>query len=553
MMAAAPSTTSNQHKKKKNTTTTTKKNKRSNRLSNFFSWSSRFAVAQAILARRHRHPPKQLANPSIAMSVRKRKKDSSVVLPEDDSQSIHETERELQSGRNEERLGKDHGIEMPDTIQDKGWEDINKAYANKENRYHKMEKTQLETDGSPSRNDQSGRVRMEVSELVLENTFVQPDQIPKVGKAERQEARSSARPKFTAQKNLQTRSSDHSSMRGKVWTPREEIILLSVIADIVRPGIGSTVNNADIDWNQLLEKVSQKLEGNVTRRQVYEKARRLKNKFSNVERKLNSGRFSTFKDANEEEAYRLYQQVWGSHGTLCLELEEEDDPALGTQKMEKSGHAVISHRFDHQGLEDAKTFQFTAKNESQASLGKNSSYESIVPFFKEHNAVLDEIYPNLKETPVEDREKELGSGAMKWDAERILEMVSSEYQAFLSKIRNSCQLALEAMQEKFEAMVSNAVKESANQVSPWMGGIHMSSFDNFQPATLGSADDFVGRYISSNRLECGKPTDESLHKQWQQQCLEELKLTSGRLRLLQEECHFQQEKIKREMIKNCKL
>lgn len=474
------------------------------------------------------------------MSQSKRKRDRPA--PHDVPHSIPlglETEKEMQIERKEMGTQKISELEVSASVQHNGGDDVDKKTSVKKKKGQpQLKKGELETHSYRIKNECSGKSQIEMSDLVHENKS--PGLVSKGGKSRGQ-----------GHGSVSTGRRKKSAVNPKVWTSEEETLLLSEILGIVRSDNGLPVKkSSDIDWDHVLKKVSKKLGDDLTRSQVYEKARRLKSRYLTSEQKLNAG--GSFKNVSDEEIYTLCQQIWGEVKTLRLHLEEDDeDPDLATNNKLKNepGHDARSQHADFQQLEDAETVQITMEKENLGDASKCYPSESGVPSSKVHEEKVSmiNVCQNQKDKPVEDTGREVTSHTMCWDAQKMLETFHLEHQAFVKEVEDSCQLVLQEMQVKLVTVVNNVVKEAANQFpSSWIGGMNLPSFMFRQPSTLGSHEDIVGNFIAANRLDCTKPAFENLQKRWQQQRLEELKLTSERLRLLLEECQRQQERLERE-------
>lgn len=308
------------------------------------------------------------------------------------------------------------------------------------------------------------------------------------------------------------------------WSSAQETIALSELVKLTNVDAGESLDKIRVDWEQLAAAVGERLDYNLTRNQMYEKARRLK------ERYIRMGRVDSFKNEDDEKMYKLSQQIWGTLGAIRLHLEEEHN--LRSGNLEKKFSDVDNIHKDDSLPDDAKVDapgvtvekETTPKKHGKDPVSHSEPKQGITAAHVQANPDLD----------LASRSK---INAIQGDTQKTFEVFHAEHQALLKELEKSCTTVLQDMQVKVLSMM-NTVR--GNQF-PCIGG------GNFIAQIPLSWDKMVDNCLSSST---NKPAAfENLYEQWQQQRLQELKLTSMKLHLMLEDCKMEQEKLEKQMLK----
>lgn len=452
------------------------------------------------------------------------------------------------------------GEEVSDPVEDEDRDGTVETSTKKKKGRVKKRKEMIITPFSPTFGKHSGNGELGAIDLAQNQAVADPGAVLKAGKGRggvNHLAGKEAAHKSRA-KNLQSGpSGDSGAKKPFTWSSAQEIIALSELAKFVTVDAGQPVDSRSIHWEQLAGTVGKRLDCDLTRIQMYEKARRLKERYSSVDQKISEGKLNSFKNADEEKIYNLSQQIWGNCGALRLHLEEEEEEEeqdLLPGKLEKRFRdAIGSHKDDSQeGLQD-EIPELNMEQETAASEDLNHPLRPEVPpsqGHEEENAAGESSEEQIEKT-VRDLALKLRTHAMEGDTQRTFEVFHAEHQALLKELQKSCEGVLEEMQAKFLIMINNAVKAAGGSHAPpplWMGGGRcMPQLDFMRPAVLG--DNFVDEFLPATRPQgANKPVAfGSFKEQWQQKRLEELKLTSLKLQLMLEECKIEQEKLERQI------
>lgn len=307
------------------------------------------------------------------------------------------------------------------------------------------------------------------------------------------------------------------------WTPAKEIIALAELFKSMNVDAGQPLDTSNIDWEQLATKVGQRLNQNLTRIQIYEKARRLKERYVRIHKQVGEGQPITFKNEDEEGVYKLSQQIWGSS-----EAQPHQEKLLNVANMHEGDSlpGAPGGEIPGETVEKESAPKMSTRSSSEPKEGTTATHTHANP---DSNFAL--------ESKID--------ASMERDTQKTLEMFQAEQQALLKQLEKSCVTVLQNMQSNFLSMMNNTVRGSPF-ASMGGGGGFVSVFDYTEGHF--SWDKLVNKCLYSATSTDKPSAFESLYEQWQQQRLQELKLTSMKLQLMLENCKMEQEKLERQVL-----
>ncbi|KAI5074484.1 hypothetical protein GOP47_0010445 [Adiantum capillus-veneris] len=316
------------------------------------------------------------------------------------------------------------------------------------------------------------------------------------------------------------------------WTAAQEIMVLKELVKLAKMDTSKPLDNSGINWEVLAVAVGERLDQSVTRTQIYEKTRRLKERYLRNEESMSRGKFSSFKNKDDEKMFKFSQKVWGVCGSPDLQRNEKNRnfPAGDFAKeFNESNQSQSRGRL----FNDAEV-QKTEKEQRSEDLGRAQSYhnkpeqllDNAVNTFNEDgsdnnsheqgltnagNVSNEQTKPvkapglrgegkseflQQRQTTLIPSEKVASHSSNHEGGEeikRIMDGFYSEHQALLEDVQKSCMTVLEDMEAKFLSILSNIVR---GMQSAWMGvGAHISSVD-MMLQDLASWDSMIDRCAS---------------------------------------------------------
>lgn len=394
-----------------------------------------------------------------------------------------------------------------------------------------------------------------------------------------------------AGQSVEKKSDQSGGKRVFSWTSEQMIVVLKELAKLAKAHTSKPLDNSSVNWEQLAVAVGERLEQNVTRTQIYEKARRLKERYVKNQESVSRGELSSFKNKDDEKMFKLSHKVWGVGEAPELKPveEEEDLPSCNLESSSNEGQSngSVSHDAKAQKTQKEPTSNDLKKGRLQSNRSEqqlDNSHGSVSHDAKAQKTQKDLASKDLKKgrlqsnkceqqldnavntshdedlndvgnTSHEEVFNDAGDGsreqtkpdvkvALQLNREggikRSIEMFHSEHQALLKDVQKSCMAVLQDMKAKFLRVLSNTDRRSR---SPWMGlSAPLSPVDVMADKV---ADGSLSSTVGNQSLAF-----EVLAQEWQQQHLQELKLTSLKLQLMLDECKRVKEKLEKQVLKS---
>eukprot|EP00250_Pteridium_aquilinum_P012619 c20840_g1_i1 orf=471-1607(+) len=324
------------------------------------------------------------------------------------------------------------------------------------------------------------------------------------------------------------------------WSPAHEIIALSELVKLANVDAGHSLDNNTIDWEQLALTLGQRLDHNLSRIQVYEKTRRLKERYTKTHKKISRG-VPSLKNDNDHKIYKLSQQLWGTDRALSLQLEEEEH-GLPPGNLENKSSEVDDHHQHGSSLNDTEV-EIVGLNTAKENTSKEHRRDPLCSTERGQGK------PNAKNSSPEHAMPLTSLSnirGIEGDTQKTFDVFRGDHQALLKELEKSCETVLQDMQVKFLTMMNNSVR-GGSEISCMGTGGRVPSLDVIMQAPV-SWDKMVDKCLAETSTN-KHVAFESLYEQWQQQRLQELKLTSLKLQLMLDECKMEQEKLEKQVFK----
>ncbi|KAH7366282.1 hypothetical protein KP509_18G071200 [Ceratopteris richardii] len=334
------------------------------------------------------------------------------------------------------------------------------------------------------------------------------------------------------------------------WSPTEEIVLLEELGKLGKRDASKPLDNSSINWEQLAVVVGERLQHELTRTQVYEKARRLKERYFRNYENIRKGKSNNMTSEEDTEMYKLSQVVWGNFGIPGLEKDdgEHDLPSENVKEgsIDHTEADVREVQVEQHIQEDLQKTNFNLKKKPQQELN------DAIHIMKKQEANDEEhnshgqtestaLVPSQLHKRDKDTETALNSKVGNMESIRtspfnkevikgIMQDFKSEQEALLKDLENDCTIIVKGMQEKILPML-NVTKRPCGTVR---AGLSTSSMN---PHLQGISQSLaVIEHLSDSDI---------LSQEWQKQYLQELNLTSLKLDLMLNECKREKEKLER--------
>ncbi|XP_010553597.1 PREDICTED: probable transcription factor At3g04930 [Tarenaya hassleriana] len=102
----------------------------------------------------------------------------------------------------------------------------------------------------------------------------------------------------------------------RLWTDEDEIKLLRGFLDYTTSQQRSGVNSYHHDTAAFYEQIKSKLQLDFNKNQLVEKLRRLKKKYRNAVKKINSGKEISFKSPHDQASFEISRKIWSATGKI---------------------------------------------------------------------------------------------------------------------------------------------------------------------------------------------------------------------------------------------
>lgn len=331
----------------------------------------------------------------------------------------------------------------------------------------------------------------------------------------------------------------------QIWTPKDEIAFSSELLNCVKSGSEIPNIKADVFWANLHEQLHGKLEGDWSKDQLCEKARRMKARYQVLADKVKeSDKPFKHRNNNDKILFGLWSQVWGKGDEHIQADEEHLKPADGAGHVAsvKEGKSIIQDRSAQKvkqpKQETNETEIYTDESDEEGASEGNgtTNMQAGADVFGDgnHKSVLDvALFPS--ETGMHDQAKDKAPHS----TSHLYKFLQDATRASLKEVQESSKRMMDEWQSKATAVVESAVKTMADKyrLSHGMGlagtgGFGLPSVNNWEHL------DFQFSH-----------GEHAFQQQWCELHLQELDVYSQRLQLILQECRLKQDQLKLQLEK----
>ncbi|MCO5556856.1 hypothetical protein L7F22_010410 [Adiantum nelumboides] len=326
------------------------------------------------------------------------------------------------------------------------------------------------------------------------------------------------------------------------WTTAQETMAVKELVKLAKLATSKPLDNSSINWEQLALAVGERLGQKFTRTQIYEKTRRLKERYIKNHENLSCGKLDSFKTKDDEKLFKLSEKVWGTRGSPDLQqpIENSNLPSpdlcgrllndAEIQETEEQHRVDVFGRDHSHPTKQEEHLDDAVNNVFHDDESNNTSHEHA------GNGSNDQKKPDQKVASHLSNDKSIE------DIKRTIETFHSEHQALLEDVQKSCMTVLEDMEAKFLSVMSNTVRGIG---SAWKGfGANIPLVDMMLQDPV-SWDNKMDNFRSLTDANQSAPF-KNLAQQWQQQRLQELNITSLKLQLMLDECKREKERLEKQ-------
>eukprot|EP00249_Psilotum_nudum_P023227 c28793_g1_i2 orf=645-2720(-) len=373
--------------------------------------------------------------------------------------------------------------------------------------------------------------------------------------------------------------SSQKQKKATVWSSVEEVALLSAVLHLLKEGCHFPPQRGDQFW----AKLNEELRGEWTRDQLYEKLRRMKIRYQAITERMKQETSKPYqhKSVHDEDLFMLWKQIWSKEeGVKEMdekeqeEADEEREVMVPKEKLDASGQRNKDEKKKVISSPRGNRFEKKVENERKLENGGSSGLDRDEEHARKESATPVELVQRVVATsagtcfadatmdngPLQssvdlmkpDQKASVlsnllntGDGKLPQqgahDMKGTLKLMKTWHEGLLREIQRSCKLMLGEVQTNAIAAIENTFKLGGTdfQFHNWLN-VHMPG--PFPIPFLKGGDDLNMKLLDSNETVLQK-----LRQQWHEQNLQELKVFSQRLHLIQEQCRLQQEHLEKQL------
>lgn len=271
--------------------------------------------------------------------------------------------------------------------------------------------------------------------------------------------------------------------------------------------------------------------------QLYEKMRRMRSRFWTIETQIRDSKTTEYlfpyMSRHEGDLYKVWKRIWGPHERrieAVQDMEMEQNRELRSRSYYKQAHNGDASDDRHESrIEAAQDKEMEQNGESDAHV------------VQAHNGEVN------KEPPEEDEEEyrqaeEDGQTAGKaasrttWNHDEEFNLIQKEIKALVLKVKNDLRAMLDDTQARTEGLVDNLLKRasSAAQIQSLRSEIGIGTCVCLSLSRR--MKELQGVWSVKEFSGLDEAEAQAMKQKWRNHQIEELRVFSGRLELLKEEC-----------------
>eukprot|EP01018_Ginkgo_biloba_P036867 Gb_09819 [translate_table: standard] len=348
---------------------------------------------------------------------------------------------------------------------------------------------------------------------------------------------------------------DYSQKTPHIWSTEDELSCAKTL-------LASSTGEGHIDMTAFYERVKGILGFHSSNSQLYEKARRMKARYQCIKVKLDEGKINgekfRFRSSHEENLFKIWKQVWGYNAEKVASYEVhdqkmEENPRDG-EGLEKQARKPVEDGYDasikdiNRGKpqrEDKDEHERT--EEENPRDGEGLEKQSRKPVEDGYDASIKDINggkPQRQDKDEHERtENTLSQKVPPASAGRqngnsdgnVYNILQEESRVMIDQVKGDIQNILADALSKTAALIDSVLKHAS---FPPVRGIESKICDGIglyaalSPRVMGGLHS-VKKFHSLDGTKA-----QVLQQRWREQKIQELKVFSQHLRLLQEECEL---------------
>ncbi|XP_012569933.1 probable transcription factor At5g28040 [Cicer arietinum] len=176
---------------------------------------------------------------------------------------------------------------------------------------------------------------------------------------------------------------DPRKMFQRLWTDEDEIELLQGFLDY--NANRGTYHN---DTASFYDRIKSKLQLEFNKSQLVEKLRRLKRKYRNAVKKIDSGKEVNFKSPHDQATFEISHKIWNSAAPVGNPVEDDDEINPNTNPNPNSGHTTPVKNepiIEKKTAQSRKRSRTTASTEEKRELNNSPLLNNDNHNYHKHN------------------------------------------------------------------------------------------------------------------------------------------------------------------------